>query len=110
LRREFVAPSLVYVLYTSLGAPAHAAKSIARYWSFSAFAAVVKAVCASALLAKALRALDSAWVFCFSPGTVGAHQAHPAQGVIGIGLQPRRHHEPELRSGRACCQATMKKW
>jgi hypothetical protein len=29
LRREFVAPSLMYVLYTSLGAPAHAAKFLA---------------------------------------------------------------------------------
>src|SRR6185312_9823290 len=29
LRREFVAPSLVYFLYTSLGAPAHAAKLLA---------------------------------------------------------------------------------
>jgi hypothetical protein len=29
LRREFVAPSLMYWLYTSLGAPAHAAKLLA---------------------------------------------------------------------------------
>ena len=29
LCREFVAPSLVYVLYTSLGASAHATKSLA---------------------------------------------------------------------------------
>ena len=29
LRREFVAPALMYVLYTSLGAPAHATESCA---------------------------------------------------------------------------------